>query len=88
VYDASGYVLDPHGAVAVAAAIRARKDSGERRPIVALATAHPAKFGDVIREQLGFAPELPEPWRDWPTRPLMARDLATVDYEEFRNSLR
>ena len=88
VYDASGYVLDPHGAVAAAAAVRVRQDSGERRPIVALATAHPAKFGDVIQEQLGFAPELPERWRDWPTRRLVARDLGTVDYEDFRNSLR
>jgi threonine synthase len=88
VYGDNGYVLDPHGAVAVAAAARIRKGSGERRPIIALATAHPAKFGDVIREELGFAPELPERWRDWTSRRLMTRDMETVGYAEFRDSLR
>jgi threonine synthase len=87
VHDDSGYVLDPHGAVAVAAAIRARQNSGERRPVISLATAHPAKFGDVIREELGFTPELPERWRDWSSRRLMTRDLETVDFAEFRDSL-
>ncbi len=88
VYDEDGYVLDPHGAVAAAAAIRAQEELGERRPIIALATAHPAKFADVIREELGFAPDLPERWRDWPSRPLTTIDLDTVRYASFRARLR
>ena len=87
-HDADGYVLDPHGAVAFAAALRARQDAGEPGPIVALATAHPAKFGEVIREELGRAPELPAAWRDWASRPLMAVDLESADYTAFRTRLR
>ena len=62
----------------------ARRELGERRPIVTLATAHPAKFGDVIQQELGFVPPLPDAWRDWESRPLCAQDLADVDYETFR----
>jgi len=87
VYRESGYVLDPHSAVGVAAARRARTELGERRPIISLATAHPAKFGGVIREELGFDPELPEPWRDWRTREVRAVDLPDVAYPAFRASL-
>ncbi len=86
-HDTSGYVLDPHGAVAFAAALRLREEIGEAGPIVALATAHPAKFGEVIREELGRAPELPAEWRDWAARPLAALDLESTDYEDFRARL-
>ena len=88
VFDTSGYLLDPHGAVAFAAALRARQDTGEPGPIVVLATAHPAKFGEVIREELGRAPELPAAWRDWASRPLLAVDLEGADYPAFRATLR
>lgn len=48
-------LLDPHGAVAVAAARHFRSQlSG---PIVCLATAHPAKFPDTIRLAIGELPE-------------------------------
>jgi threonine synthase len=87
VYGESGYLLDPHSAVGVASARRARAEMGERRPIIALATAHPAKFGDVIREELGFDPELPKAWRDWRTREVRAMDLPDATYPSFRASL-
>jgi threonine synthase len=87
VYGAAGYVLDPHGAVGTAAALRVRNAMGERRPMIALATAHPAKFADVIREELGFDPELPEPWRDWASRPLRVCELADAEYPAFRDFL-
>jgi threonine synthase len=83
-YRQAGYLLDPHSAVGVAAAGRARAEMGERRPIIALATAHPAKFGDVIREELGFDPQLPEPWRNWRTREVRALSLSDLNYESFR----
>jgi len=48
------YLLDPHGAVAVAAARHYRPQlSG---PIVCLATAHPAKFPETIRLAIGELP--------------------------------
>ncbi len=49
--------------------------------------AHPAKFADVIHEELGIEPALPEPWRDWRSRPLRADDLGDTGYETFRRLL-
>ncbi|NJM29133.1 MAG: threonine synthase, partial [Rhizobiales bacterium] len=52
----TGELLDPHSAVAVGAA---RENLGET-PMVALATAHPAKFPDAVFEACGLTPGLPE----------------------------
>jgi threonine synthase len=84
----SGYLLDPHGAVGVAAAKRYVESGGGDAPVIALATAHPAKFGEVIREELGFEPALPEAWRDWTSRRVQADDLGGTDYATFRDCLR
>jgi len=48
-------VIDPHTAVALAAA---RRHDGEG-PIVTLATAHPAKFRDAVERATGIRPSLP-----------------------------
>ena len=55
----NGYLLDPHGAVAVAAAeeLSAQFSSGTK--IISLATAHPAKFPDIIRKALNLEGDLP-----------------------------
>ncbi len=52
----SGYLLDPHTAVGVRAALECVKD-GETP--VCLATAHPAKFGDAVLKATGIAPPFP-----------------------------
>ena len=57
VHRASGTVVDPHSAVGIAAARRRRGD--RRVPMVALATAHPAKFGDAVGRAIGHPPALP-----------------------------
>ncbi len=54
---AGGLVLDPHSAIGLAAA-RRRKRPGV--PMVALATAHAAKFPDAVKAATGKAPEMPE----------------------------
>ncbi|HEY4474236.1 MAG TPA: threonine synthase [Candidatus Paceibacterota bacterium] len=56
VFCGSGYVLDPHTAVGVAAA---RKLPGSEGPVVILGTAHPAKFREVVEPVIGK--ELPLP---------------------------
>jgi threonine synthase len=58
VYREAGYVLDPHTAVAVNAARRARKDD-RATPMIVLSTAHPAKFPDAVERATGRRPELP-----------------------------
>ncbi len=50
------YLLDPHTAVGVRAGLTFRS---EKRPMICLATAHPAKFGEAVHEATGLDPELP-----------------------------
>ena len=53
--EAAGQVIDPHTAIALAAARRADLDV----PIVTLATAHPAKFRDTVERATGLRPAMP-----------------------------
>ena len=58
-YARSGTLIDPHTAVAVAAA---RAEFGARpdgAPMVALATAHPAKFPEAVERATGIRPAPP-----------------------------
>jgi threonine synthase len=66
VHAASDYVLDPHSAVGVSVA---RKFEGEgKSPIVALATAHPAKFPEAVEAAIGKRPQLPDRLADLGSR--------------------
>jgi len=58
-YERTDRIIDPHTAVAVAAADRAR-DAGEAQTVV-VATAHPAKFPEAVEAALGFRPPVPAP---------------------------
>jgi len=60
-HNATGYIPDPHTAVGLHAACLCR--GGDSIPMICLATAHPAKFPDAIREAIGVSPELPETLR-------------------------
>jgi len=53
---ATGYVLDPHTATGVKAG---RDLAGGECPVVCLATAHPAKFGDAVVKATGRDPNRP-----------------------------
>ncbi len=53
----TGVVVDPHTAVGVASARECGRSGST--PMVVLATAHPAKFGDAIEAATGQAPEVP-----------------------------
>ena len=57
-YGDGGYLLDPHTAVGVHAG-RALIDDAPRTPVIALSTAHPAKFPDAVLRATGVRPELP-----------------------------
>ena len=59
VHRRTGYVLDPHGAVAYAALEKHGLPSGG--PAVVLATAHPAKFPEVVEEAIGERVPVPGP---------------------------
>lgn len=56
-FKAHGVVIDPHTAVAYAAALRASEPNAAR---VVLGTAHPAKFAPAVAQALGREPEMPQ----------------------------
>ena len=56
VHDATGILVDPHTAVGIGAAHACRTGAS---PMVALATAHPAKFPDAVEKATGIRPEAP-----------------------------
>ena len=58
-----GYLLDPHTAVAVAAAKSLKATLPKPSKIICLATAHPAKFPEITRACLGVGAELPDQGR-------------------------
>ncbi|TGZ83932.1 tryptophan synthase beta subunit-like PLP-dependent enzyme [Ascodesmis nigricans] len=50
IFQSRSYVLDPHTAVGVASALRKTNEKGT---LVALSTAHPAKFNEAVERALG-----------------------------------
>lgn len=61
----TGETIDPHTAVAVHVARRAKSAA----PIVVASTAHPAKFPDAVEKATGERPKLPAHLADLMTRP-------------------
>ncbi|MCX7816817.1 MAG: threonine synthase [Syntrophales bacterium] len=59
VFNKYGVLLEPHGAVGWRGLEFYLEDTGDDALAVVLETAHPAKFPEVIRELLGFDPEMP-----------------------------
>ena len=78
---ASGYLADPHSAIGIAAARALRLAGGV--PIVAMATAHPAKFPDAMQRATGQRPALPPRLADLFAREerfaVLANDLGVVE---------
>lgn len=57
VYERTGYVLDPHTAVGYM--VQLERPAPADTPSVVLATAHPAKFPEVVEEAIGRTVPLP-----------------------------
>ncbi len=55
-YTQHRYILDPHTAVGVYAALTHHQ---EGIPVICLATAHPAKFAETVTQAIGIEPEMP-----------------------------
>ncbi|MBX9738790.1 MAG: threonine synthase [Beijerinckiaceae bacterium] len=68
VYKECGMLIDPHTAVAVHAARKALSHD-PATPMVALATAHPAKFGDAVKKATGISAPLPAHLADLMDKP-------------------
>ncbi len=84
VFSTTSYILDPHAAVAYTAlssviASEARQSSAS----LILATAHPAKFPDVILDTLGIEPEIPPRLATYLDRPKQSVRLP-ASYDAFK----
>jgi threonine synthase len=77
-YRRTGVLIDPHTAIAVAAARAKQSDS----PMVALATAHPAKFADAVGRATGVRPPMPDALAEIMEKPervsILPNDVAAV----------
>ncbi|KJZ73099.1 hypothetical protein HIM_07483 [Hirsutella minnesotensis 3608] len=82
IYDKVGYVLDPHSAVGVTAALHSMQRAGPNVTHVSLSTAHPAKFAGAVERALkdtqgfDFADVLPDEFASFDKMP---RRVDTVD---------
>src|SRR6266403_1301224 len=59
-HDRFGYIADPHTAVGVLGWEAYKREHPEPAQGLVLATAHPAKFADVVKKAIGTAPPLPD----------------------------
>jgi threonine synthase len=88
-YRQHNYLLDPHTAVGVKAALELRDPA---RPVVCLATAHPAKFKEAVVRAIGVEPQLPPGLADLENREsrciVLDADLAAIRTCIEANALR
>jgi threonine synthase len=86
VWDRYRYVSDPHTAVGIHAWEAYRKEHPEPSQGLVLATAHPAKFADVVQKAIGVAPTLPERLARYLHQPKLSLPM-TNDYSAFKQFL-
>ena len=78
-HERTGEVVCPHTACGLAVRERLRTE-GDDRPWVVAATAHAAKFAEVVEPLVGAPPEVPAPLAELLARPSHAAPLeASLD---------
>jgi threonine synthase len=86
VYRRHGYLLDPHGAIAwLGLQEMLARDPGAKG--VFLATAHPAKFREVVEPAIGASVPLPPALEEAIARPRIRKSLPAI-YSELERLLR
>lgn len=86
IHEKSGYIVDPHTAVGVLGWDAYRREHAESARGVVLATAHPAKFADVVAHAIGAAPPLPERLAKCLSRPKLSQPISS-EYGELKSFL-
>jgi len=84
VHSRCGVLVDPHTAVGLGAAAVCRADRAV--PMVAMATAHPAKFPDAVEAATGIRPALPDRLADLFER-AERYDTVSADYDTVRGAV-
>jgi threonine synthase len=93
VYESRGYLLDPHSAIAymgITHYMKQARGGGEQGPGepvgIFLATAHPAKFSEVVEPVLGRPIEVPSALADVVARPRHVLKISAT-FEAVRRTL-
>jgi threonine synthase len=85
-YESTGYIADPHTAVGIAATRKIMGHRSKKPPIIIAATAHPAKFPEVIEKAIGIKVPLPKTLEEamkWEKKSILIGN----NYEELKEIL-
>jgi threonine synthase len=85
-WDRYRYICDPHTAVGILGWEAYRKEHPELSQGLVLATAHPAKFAEIVQQGIGIAPPLPSRLAEYLHRPKLSRQMSNK-YEDFKQFL-
>jgi threonine synthase len=85
-HDKFGYVADPHTAVGVLGWEAYKREHPEPAQGLVLATAHPAKFAEVVMRAIGTAPPLPDRLAVYLKRDKLSLPISS-SYLEFKQFL-
>ena len=86
VWDRFRYISDPHTAVGIHAWEAYRGEHPEPSQGLVLATAHPAKFAEIVLKGIGIAPPLPSRLAEYLNRPKLSLAM-TAAYDDFKQFL-
>ncbi len=86
IHDRFGYIADPHTAVGILGWEAYKLEHSEPAQGLVLATAHPAKFADVVLKAIGIAPPLPDRLAAYLKRDKLSLPMSSV-YDDFRQFL-
>jgi threonine synthase len=81
-----GYLADPHTAVGVLGWEAYKLEHAEPAQGLVLATAHPAKFAEVVRKAVGSAPPLPDRLAAYLKREKLSLPMSNA-YDDFKQFL-
>jgi len=81
-----GYIADPHTAVGILGWEAYKREHPEPSQGLVLATAHPAKFADIVQRAIGTAPPLPDRLAAYLKREKLSLPMSSA-YDEFKQFL-
>src|SRR5262249_20840737 len=86
IWERHHYAADPHTAVGVSGWRAYKKTNPEVSQSLVLATAHPAKFAEVVQRAIGEAPQLPQRLAQYLNRAKLSVPMST-NYDDLKSFL-
>jgi threonine synthase len=86
VWEKYRYIADPHTAVGILGWEAYKKEHAEPLQGLVLATAHAAKFAEIVARAIGIAPPLPDRLASYLKRPKLSLAMSS-NYQDFRQFL-